>query len=622
MTRPAILERLRGVQRAGTGWVAFCPSHRDETKRSLSVSFGDDGRTLVHCFVGCATETVCTAVNMSLADLAPPANNGAARRRPLTVSDLAEAKALPLDFLHALGVRDVDRGVVIEYRLRDGRPAARHRLRTSAIAGAGFSWLGDRGDGPLVPYGLPHLDLALERGELLIVEGESDTWAGLYHHVPTLGVPGADMVKVLEAEHLTGIEALYLVKEPDRGGETFVRRIAERLSGIGWRGQLRVLMLPCKDLADLHVQYGDRFAETLAAAQRAAEPIDLAAGVSVDSSATTDGPVLISLAEVMAEPVEWLWPGRIARGKLTLIIGEPGEGKSYMTHDLAARATCGLAWPDGGVAPAGPVIILASEDGIADTVRPRVDRQGGDPQRIYVLRAVRTGGQEIPFTLEANLPALEQALTTTQAIELIIDPVSAYLGSKDSYKDAEIRGVLSPLAALAERYRLAVVGVLHLTKAAQRRLLLRAQGSVAFVAQARTVLAVGQDPDTPGRRLLVPIKNNLGAMAPALAFHIGDDGLRWESISVDVAAAERLLAVDEPATRSERRERDDAAMFLRDLLRDGPVASKQVESDAKGNGISQRTLWRAKAELGIVAERARTAEGNTGAWFWMLPVKP
>ena len=339
------------------------------------------------------------------------------------------------------------------------------------------------------------------------------------------------------------------------------------------------------------------------------------------ASAHADGPVLIRLADVAPEPVEWLWPGRFARGKLSLIIGEPGEGKSYLTHDLAARTTRGLAWPDGGRAPVGSVIILASEDGIADTVRPRVDRQGGDSGRVYVLRAVRTGGQEAPFTLEANLPALEQALTTTQAIELIIDPLSAYLGSKDSYKDAEIRGLLSPLAGLAERSRLAIVGILHMTKANQRKLLLRAQGTVAFVAQARTVLAVGEDPAQSGRRLLVPVKNNLGPAAPALAFRIGEAGLAWEAGTVE-GTAEALLVGDDVETRSARQEREDAGTFLRRLLAEGPVASRQVEADAKANGIAQRTLWRAKAELGIVAERGKSQDGKTAAWYWMLSVEP
>jgi hypothetical protein len=135
------------------------------------------------------------------------------------------------------------------------------------------------------------------------------------------------------------------------------------------------------------------------------------------------------------------------------------------------------------------------------------------------------------------------------------------------------------------------------------------------------VLVVGQDPNVPGRRLLASIKNNFGALAPALAFRITDGGLTWEAQPV-AGTADQLLAQDEAPTRTESRERDDASAFLRHLLAQGPVASKQVEADAKANGIAQRTLWRAKADLGIVAERGKAQDGKPASWYWMLPVEP
>ncbi len=331
-------------------------------------------------------------------------------------------------------------------------------------------------------------------------------------------------------------------------------------------------------------------------------------------------PILTRLSSVEAEPVEWLWRNRYARGKLGLKVGDVGTGKTYLDIDLVARLTTGRAWPDGEASPGpGRVILLTSEDGIADTIRPRIDQQGGDPNMIDVLRAVQRNDGEAPFTLERDLAALDVALSETKALAVIIDPLSAYLGEADSYKDAEIRGLLTPLAALAEQHRVALIGDLHLTKAQQRRILYRVQASVAFVAQARTVLAVGEDPDTPGRRLLVPLKNNLGPTPPVLAFRITDAGLVWEQGPVE-GTADRLFAQDETSTRSEQRERDQAATFLRDLLRDGPAASAQILKDANANGISRRTLFRAKTDLGITAERSRTVSGNTGPWYWGLPV--
>jgi hypothetical protein len=154
---------------------------------------------------------------------------------------------------------------------------------------------------------------------------------------------------------------------------------------------------------------------------------------------------------------------------------------------------------------------------------------------------------------------------------------------------------------------------MHLTKDAQRKALHRAQGSIAFVAQARTVLAVGRSLDKPDHRLLVTIKNNLGPFAPTLAFTIDDAGLHWEPGTVE-GSADDLLAGDEQGSRADRKERDDARLFLTQALKDGPAASKELHKDAKANGIAQRTLWRAKSELGIKAERH-----GRGAWYWCLP---
>jgi putative DNA primase/helicase len=338
-----------------------------------------------------------------------------------------------------------------------------------------------------------------------------------------------------------------------------------------------------------------------------------------DIPAADDGPILINLGDVTPARVAWLWERRIARGKLALIAGEVATGKTTVTLDITARVTKGLAWPDGGKATAGNVLLLTSEDALDDTLRPVVERQGGESKRVTVLQAVRIGGRECAFNLDRDLPALETALEQTGASFVVISPLSAYLGDRDSYRDADVRAILTPLATLAEKTHAAVLGILHLTKAAQRALLLRAMGSVAFVAQARTVLVAGKDPNGP-RFLLTSVKSNLTALAPTLAYTISDRGLAWDTTPVD-GTPEQLLAAEEVPTRAEARALLTAQQFLRDLLRNGPVASKQVEADARANGISQRTLWRAKTDLGILAERGKTQEGSKASpWYWMLPV--
>jgi len=392
--------QLKGRQGSADDFVAFCPAHSDREHRSLHVTRAANGGILAKCFVGCAFEKIISATTVSATTNGNTPRNHTVR---LTLEEFAAAKGLTVEILIANHVKQTERGLRITYLERDGVPARQQRSRTHAIAKEGSSWIKDAGSP--IPYGRWRLDEAVELGELLVVEGETDTLTGWAHNVPTLGIPGADMVKILAADDLRAIERLYIVEEPDQGGTTFVARMAERLGELSWRGSAFVVTLPVKDLNELHQVAGDDFAEQLLTAKTAARPIadvvstsrretpESAATPLVEAGTGENGPILVSLADVAPESVEWLWPDRIARGKLALVIGEPGEGKSFMTHDLAARTTRGLAWPDAGTAPAGAIIILASEDGLADTVRPRIDRQDGDVRRISVLRAVRVGGR-------------------------------------------------------------------------------------------------------------------------------------------------------------------------------------------------------------------------------------
>jgi hypothetical protein len=329
-------------------------------------------------------------------------------------------------------------------------------------------------------------------------------------------------------------------------------------------------------------------------------------------------PEVVRLADVTPEPVRWLWPGRIPRGKLTLIIGDPDRGKSCVTLDGAARVSRGTPWPDGTPAPHGDVILLTAEDGLADTVRPRLDAMSGDPARVHVLTAIRTGDRERGIDLSLDLPHLEAALKETGASLVVIDPVSAYLGKTDSWRDAEVRGVLAPVAALAERTGVAVVGIMHLTKDRQRQALYRAQGNISFVAAARAVFAVAEDPENPERRLFLPVKLNIARKPPGLAFRLVEAGhavrVEWEAGAVDVDV-ETALAGPEPT--AERSARDEAKDFLRELLADGPVEADEANQQAREAGISERTLDRAKKTLGVKVDKS----GFRGPWLWSLPPK-
>jgi hypothetical protein len=337
--------------------------------------------------------------------------------------------------------------------------------------------------------------------------------------------------------------------------------------------------------------------------------------------------VLIRMSDVAAEPVEWLWMDRIAMGKTSMILGDPDLGKSFVTLEIAARVSTGTAFPDSPNVPnpVGSVILLSAEDDPADTIRPRLDAAGADSSKIHLLKMIRTYHEETgevmerSFSLERDLAVLKPVLAELSDCRLIIiDPVSAYLGSVDSNKNADIRGLLAPLAQLAADHRLAVVMVTHLNKGSGGKAMYRGQASIAFNASARSAWLVVQDKENAARRMILPVKNNLTAERSGLAYSIKQNGdgmgiVQWETAPVTMHADDALAKLIPSNTKSTAL--GEAVDWLRDQLRDGARPANAVREAAKKDGIKDRTLDRAKRELKVVATR----DGFGGPWVWMLP---
>jgi len=328
-------------------------------------------------------------------------------------------------------------------------------------------------------------------------------------------------------------------------------------------------------------------------------------------------PVLVELSCVQREEVHWLWQDRMPLGRLTGIVGDPGVGKSWLTLAIGAAVTTGapLAEQGAGREP-GNVLLLTAEDGLADTVRPRLEDMGADLDRVTVLRAVRDAkGNERHPSLLTDLSALESALAAGGYQLVIIDPINAYLGvDLDTHRDAPLRAVLAPLAALAERLAVAVVFVMHLNKGQRDRAIYRAQGGIAYVAAARVVHLVGVNPDDERERVFACIKNNLAPLPPARAFEIAEGRFLWRGeTSVTPAAILGPYSDD-----GERNALAEAVDFLRSILADGPMWARQVHGEAHEAGISERTLKRAKAALGVKSEH-QGGLGHEGHWQWTLP---
>jgi len=339
------------------------------------------------------------------------------------------------------------------------------------------------------------------------------------------------------------------------------------------------------------------------------------------SSSTLAGsrPVLVRVADVEAERVLWLWPGRIPAGKITILDGDPGLGKSTISLDLAARVTTGSPMPDGSplAEPAG-VVLLSAEDGIADTIRPRLEAAGADLSRVAVLEAVTTEvGIDRPPSLPLDLPRLEEAVHEMGASLVVIDPLMAFLGGDtNSFRDQDIRKAMHPLKQLAERTGATVILVRHLNKATGGSAVYRGGGSIGIIGAARAALLVAKDPKDEDRRIVASIKSNLGPPAPSMAYRLaqheplGCAVVAWNGTTEHTA--DDLLRHEH---EDERTEREDAEDALRSLLSTGPRPSKDVEREMTRSGFSKATTRRAKKAAGIEAKKS----GMEGGWFWQLP---
>jgi archaellum biogenesis ATPase FlaH len=336
----------------------------------------------------------------------------------------------------------------------------------------------------------------------------------------------------------------------------------------------------------------------------------------------SDWVTLTTLADVTPERVSWLWPGRIPVGKLVTLDGDPGLGKSTLALSFAAPITNGAKWPDGSVCDhPGAVLIASAEDGLADTVRPRVDAAGADVTKVHAIEGVSVvdeHGERILRQLTlADIAALDEAISRTGARLLVIDVVMAYLpAGTDSHKDQDIRRVLSRLATLADRTGCTVLLLRHLNKASGGDPLYRGGGSIGIVGAARAGLLVAPDPDDPGRRVLASVKSNLAPAPDSLTYRLvgeGDYGVarvQWEGQTAHTARSLLAEAVDDGDAKSE------AAHWLEDYLTEqGAVPSKSAKAAAAQAGIRERTLQRAVHSLDVQVE----SRGFPRVTWWQLP---
>ena len=329
------------------------------------------------------------------------------------------------------------------------------------------------------------------------------------------------------------------------------------------------------------------------------------------------------VSQLVIRTIAFLWQGRLPFGKLAILDGDPGLGKSFVALDLCARLSSGRPFPDGSSSPLpGPAncVYFNGEDGDDDTTGPRLQALGADLERVFVLdQSDEDIGQ--PLSLPSQAAALDSLLTQTGAKLVVLDPIVAFLDARVQIaNDLSVRHALAPLARLAKKHQCVILLIRHLNKTGDQRALYRGGGSIAFVAACRSAWLIAADPEHEDRCILAQNKNNLAPPQPSLSYQLlvqpGQlPALSWLDGPCPFTANELLARAGRPPLQTSALDR--AADFLMTLLEEGPVEAQDVWTVAQQENVSERTIKRAKRELKIRSVTVWT--DGVRQSYWLLP---
>jgi putative DNA primase/helicase len=340
-----------------------------------------------------------------------------------------------------------------------------------------------------------------------------------------------------------------------------------------------------------------------------------------------DSVVLTCASSITPEPVRWLWRDWLAQGKLHILAGAPGQGKTTIALAFMATVTTGGRWPDGTRCPVGNVLMWSGEDDPGDTLIPRLMAMGADRSRVFFITGARIAGEVQPFDPARDMPMLlAQAEVVGDVRLLIVDPVvSAVLG--DSHKNTEVRRAMQPLVDLGAALDCAVLGISHFSKGgAGSDPASRVVGSIAFTAVARVVLVAAKvkSEDGSDRRILARGKSNVGPDDGGFEYHIEqseplpDIHASYIAWGDAVAGSARDLLTDPNEQDGEEKSAVDAAAdFVRQVLADGLTPSNTVKTEAASAGVSWASVRRASDSLNVIKTKGNAESG--GIWYWKLP---
>lgn len=311
-------------------------------------------------------------------------------------------------------------------------------------------------------------------------------------------------------------------------------------------------------------------------------------------------------SDVIPSKVDWLWYPFFPCGKISVVQGDPGCGKSLLMMDVIARLTTGRTMPDGKSRNPINVIYQCSEDGREDTIRPRLERAGADCSRVaYINEDICS------VTLDDEI--IRKTIISVDAKLLVIDPFQAYLGDSDLSNASRMRRIMRTLGVWASAFNCAIVLVGHLNKKTSQNELYRGLGSVDIMALARSVIQVEKSEEESSIRYYKQVKNSLSSVGPVLSFMIDRNGkLEWISDITDEKNDGHLFSEDQFGEKTNGKT-EAAALALFQILSPGPVAASSIVRMVSEKNISERTIKHAKKIMGVVSFR------KNGQWYWSLP---
>jgi putative DNA primase/helicase len=600
-----ILNKLSHVKKSADGWTADCPvPGHDSPAGHLSVKDAGD-KALVTCFNSHSYNQICKALGYDSLTYSKAVPTGQ-QVQPIiskTYDYTDEADNL---------LYQVVRYIPKDFRQR--RPKV-----TNPRADVPTDWEWSLGNVRRVLYQLPLIKASIANEQPIIVtEGEKDAETVFdktgITATTNAGGAGKWVVKdtATKKETSLGYELdlagadVFIVGDNDKAGVAHVAQVARLLQGKA--KTVRIITIPseAKDITEWFNNGGtnEAFLRLMEDAINA-----------TPDTLPDDGKVkVIRLSDIQPERIDWLTKPYLAIRKLSLLEGDPGDGKTAVAMAFATAVTLGSKlFFCSEPCRQGNVLYMTAEDGLRDTIVPRLIDMGADRNRIFAPDRL--------FDLDdEGLLQLEIYVREFKPILIIIDPIMAYLSLEvDIHKANHVRHIMARLAHIAERYDVSILGIRHLTKSPSSKGIYRGIGSIDFTASARSVMLAGMDAES-GEYALCHTKCNIAMKAEPVGYSLTDNGagvLHFEWLAETHVTQDKILAGDERRTAL-----SDAKDFLLDILQDGEILQMEIESQAEKAGIKARTLRNAKKEL-LIKSRNEPTPGQKGAgkWFWRLPEK-